>query len=1138
MKRVCTLLIVGFLVCTTQAQLVINEIMATNATTIYDNTYFNFSDWIELLNTGASSLNLADFYLSDDINDPLKWNLPKKSLGSGAFYLVYADKEIGTQHANFSLRTDGETIYLSDSQGNMIDHVTFGEQFTDISYGRNEADNQQWRYCITPTPGSANLVSEASDPAPMARFSVPAGPVTSGTKVSLSGNKVRYTTNGDEPGINSSLYSAEMSVTGTRTIKAKSYEEGRIPSKTYANTYFVNEHAFTLPVIALSFNDEYFYDNTIGIYVRGTNGTEGFCGDLANWNQEWERAAYMEYFDAGGIKQLSQSVGLKVAGGCTRGRAQKSLSIYARSKYGDNDFDYQFFPHKPYINTFKSVLLRNSGNDQDLTLLRDAFIQSLVVNSIDIDHQSYQPTTVYLNNDYFGIMNIREKVDEDYFLSNYNITSDRIDFLEREHAIIRGSDSAYLALLDYMDKNNLSNEEAFRFVESQIDMEECINYFAVEMYIGNRDWPENNIKYWKPFENGKWRWIMFDTDYGMGFRMDTPTDPTFDRMAGDNSGRPWSTYLYQQLMKNESFKHRFLNRLNSLMHTSFNPEWANYVLDSLSSVIDTEIAYNQERFGRTKDAWYNEIEKIRQQVQGRYDFMQGYMAGYFGLGNQVDVTFANEAVSKGRVKLNGVLIQDYPVTVKTFEEFPLDIEAVPEKGYKFSHWNTTGSVSNEMLITQGDSWKYLDGATAYPVSWNQPGYDDTSWLTGNAQLGYGDGDENTVLGFGGDSNNKIPSYLFRKTIQVDKTDSITELTLGFVADDGGIVYLNGTEVFRFNMNEGTVAFSDYAFETVSNENSFVYRELDPNLLQEGENVICCEVHQASGTSSDMSFDLSLEYTSEKVVENEVFSTARILSYPQSVDLALEPVFVAADPADGIYLNELASVSSSFMDEFGEDCGYVELYNSNDEDIVMYGFYLSDSPSNLVRFSIPDSSIIPAKGFLVVYADGNTLQGNLHTNFKLDNSGDEIFLGRKLAENFEILDSIKTGLLPKNYSFGKYNDGTGEWQYMYQTPGQPNNPKIPDVSEVSELKLSASPILFLYPNPNHGILNIELREIEFAEKEYQVMITDLTGNTVLPATWINSSISTITMNNQGNGIYLVHLFENGIRLQTEKLIIIN
>ena len=768
-------------------------------------------------------------------------------LNTNEYFLIYCDKKDIENHASFGLNANGESLYLSDQYGNIIDEIEFPEQYSDISYGRNPSHIETWKYCAKPTPGMINVVSQGNSQSPLPIFSHDAGRINSNISLNLTGNNIVYTTDGSEPGSQSDHYSTPININQTTTVKAKTNATGYLPGKTNANTYFYNEHPFTLPVVSLSFEPVFFYDNEIGIYVTGTNGTTGKCGDLANWNQPWERAAYFEYFDENGIKQISQQIGVKVAGGCTRGRDQKSLSFYARGKYDNNDFDYPFFEQKPGIIRYKSLVLRNSGNDQDQTLLRDAFIQALVSKSIDLDYLSYQPTTVFFNGEYRGIMNIREKADEDYFQSNYNLGSDEIDFLEysleSEIITIRGSNEDYNSIISFITLNNLTDSSNYEWIASHIYIQEYINYMATEIYIGNRDWPQNNIKFWKEKDQGKWRWILFDTDYGLGFRMSAPNDPTFDKMFSDNNGRLWSTILFHKLMENEGFRNRFFNTFITLMHTSFQPGWFNYVLDSLAHEIESEISYNQAKYGRSKSDWEYYIDILRQQSTDRYNFMVDYFTSYFNFipKDQVVINIDNEHISDGKVILNGNTIRRYPVSVATYNDMALSIRAQPEKGFNFSHWEETDYSIIKTLLATDENWKYLDEATNYLTNWTDISFNDSLWNLGTAELGYGDNDESTLISYGPDANNKIPTALFRKSFEVPDTKDISEVTLGINADDGAIIYFNGIEVYRTNMPQGAVNFNDYADGTIQGENAFVYTTVNDSLLLQGINVIGCAI---------------------------------------------------------------------------------------------------------------------------------------------------------------------------------------------------------------------------------------------------------------------------------------------------------
>ncbi len=164
-----------------------------------------------------------------------------------------------------------------------------------------------------------------------------------------------------------------------------------------------------------------------------------------------------------------------------------------------------------------------------------------------------------------------------------------------------------------------------------------------------------------------------------------------------------------------------------------------------------------------------------------------------------------------------------------------------------------------MLVSRGAEWRYLDNGTDQGVAWRANAFDDSAWASGPAQLGYGDADESTVVGFGPNPNNRYITTYFRRHFDVADAAQITRAIVRVLRDDGAVVYINGVEAFRDNMAAGAVGYLSTASATVgsSDEDLFHAHAIDPGLLQTGDNVIAVEMHQRNGTSSDISFDLEL-----------------------------------------------------------------------------------------------------------------------------------------------------------------------------------------------------------------------------------------------------------------------------------------
>ncbi|MCB0844076.1 MAG: lamin tail domain-containing protein, partial [Bacteroidetes bacterium] len=225
---------------------------------------------------------------------------------------------------------------------------------------------------------------------------------------------------------------------------------------------------------------------------------------------------------------------------------------------------------------------------------------------------------------------------------------------------------------------------------------------------------------------------------------------------------------------------------------------------------------------------------------------------------------------------------------------PSKLSAFPARGKTFSHW-ITGSVKNQTLISQGTSWKYWDQATTPTGDWKASVFDDSGWETGNAQLGYGDGDEATEISFGGDPGNKIPSALFRKKFIIQNKHFLSDFEIHLLRDDGAMVYLNGQEIIRSNMPNGAIQRDTYALESIfdDGENTFHTFKVDSSLFMEGENTLAISIHQISAESSDLSFDLYLTAIEEGDSISTLFS--QNLDLPLNEESRISPVFIDAKP---------------------------------------------------------------------------------------------------------------------------------------------------------------------------------------------------------------------------------------------------
>lgn len=554
-------------------------------------------------------------------------------------------------------------------------------------------------------------------------------------------NKIYYTLDGSEPTIKSNIYETPITIKNTDNksatiVRSKVLTEENAMSETITKTYFVNEdieERFDLPIFSLVTDPDNLFDEDIGIYADG---------NYTNRGSDWEKPVHVEFIEKDGTISLSQNAGIRIHGGATRGANQKSLRLYADSKYDDQDFfNYLFFKdlkqqnYPNNINSFKRLILRNSGNDWNQTMFNDAMMQSLVKSIGTVDTQAYQPVIIFVNGEYHGIQNIRERMDEYYLSDHYKIDKDDLVILEKNAELYRGGNKDiyhYTNMMKYIEDNGVKNNKDLHYIETMMDFENFIDYFASEIYFANADWPGNNIMYWRKTTNsykkdapyghdGRWRWMMYDTDFGF-YRSDQlwggQNQPLnhkhntirwvmteFDRER-DNHTSPKE--LFVELMQNQKFKDQFLVRFNDLVNSYLDESVAVSKINEMKSGIEREMPHHIKQWGAIEsiEEWENYIDRKHFFAKERPSYIRKYIMEEFDIDNMIDIRVHNET-EQGYVQLNTIDINsDLPANDITtiwsgsyFKDVPINIEAIAKEGYEFSHWENLDSTDKSAEIT-------------------------------------------------------------------------------------------------------------------------------------------------------------------------------------------------------------------------------------------------------------------------------------------------------------------------------------------------------------------------------------------------------------------------------------------------------
>jgi methionine-rich copper-binding protein CopC len=663
----------------------INEVLTANTDTLIDQDFKDFSDWIELYNNSDSDMNIGGYYLSDDEKNPKKWRIPSIDITKNSYLLIWADGKDGGLHTNFNLGSSGGKLILSDRNGQKVDDIEYKKQKSDISCTKI-GDKV---YYMNPTPQKANKnayseVWKTKEPL----FSQNGGSYSNSQKVTLTqkdGGTIYYTIDGSTPTINSNIYTQPIDINKTTIIRARSIEGKMFMSSVVNQTYLINEN-ISLPIVSIGIDDKYLNDKDIGIYT--------------NFTESWMRPASVEYIK-NGESQFSENIGLRMFGNFTRTYAQKSLAVYAKDKYGNKSIKYPLFDQKPHIKRVKSFGLRVSGNDWGFTMMKDGLIQTIVKDTMDIDYQAYQPSVVFINGKYWGIQNIREKTNDDYLEANHGVDPKKIDILYNNMIVSKGSNKDYSELMTYVRDNNLSNDQVYQYVSSKVDVVEFMNLMITEIFVGNDDWPWNNMKYWKEQKEGsKWRWILFDLDQDF----DDPNRDWFYRTLTttnikDNENPLWSTELFRNLMTNSQFKNEFLSRFTTYLNTTFKQDRMDTIITRLKNVIKPDIDRHFAKWPRRGGGdWENgswgSIAELYEFSSMRGSVIRMQLSTYFNLsGNNI---LQIELPQDGDVYVDDVKLEE-PFSGEYFTGMKVRIKAVPKVDYKFVGWSD-GSTQNSREV--------------------------------------------------------------------------------------------------------------------------------------------------------------------------------------------------------------------------------------------------------------------------------------------------------------------------------------------------------------------------------------------------------------------------------------------------------
>ncbi|MFH0758583.1 MAG: CotH kinase family protein [Bacteroidota bacterium] len=830
-----------------RGQVWINEFSAANSVTILDPDFNESADWIELYNAGSLAVDVGNFYISDNFAFPAKWQLPANQvIEPGDFLVIWADGRNTGLHAGFKLAVTGEEIGLYSPGLVLLDSISFAEQQTDISFGRTNDGSPGWSFFQQPTPGSTNSTETFQDfVSAVPEFSPRGGIYSSSLSVGLFtdfGGEIRYTSDGSEPGEGSPLFTSPIPVNFTTVLRARIFEQGKIPGPVITHSYFIDENSVDelLPVVSIATAPENLWDPELGIYVQ-------------DFKPLWEIPINIELFENNGTDRaaFNERAGAKINGLYSWQLPQKMLGIYFKKQYGTGNLAYPL-THQRKRDSYKSFALRASGSDWSYTLFRDILGQHATLLNMDLDVMGFRPAVAYFNGAYMGIQNIREKVDDDFIEKRHHMEPGSFDLVENEDFAEAGDLVAYGHLIELFDKD-LSVDANYNALAELVDIENLTDFLITEMATANTS-IEHNVMAWKPKEGGKWKWVVMDLDRGF-------FNPGNNLI---NFYQSKGMLHLNDLIRNPSYLNYFAGRLSSQLYTSFHPERMGQLIDEHTGLIEAEIYRHIQRWEGTTSSygnaipseqyWRDAICDLRSFTELRPKALLNDLQRY-GLSETANLSLVTDPADAGSIRINNLEVPGTTWSGPYVKDLEIRLKAEAKPGHRFLGWSIPG---RKVIIPMGSVWEYLDTGENPGTQWRDLNYDDSSWKPGAGELGYGDGDESTVISFGGDSQHKYTTSFFRKVFTLTGEDmKASHFAVSLVMDDGVVAYLNGTETLRSNMACGDINYQTLALSSLSGsaESASTTYLIPAALLHEGENIWAVEVHQGAVNSADLSFDL-------------------------------------------------------------------------------------------------------------------------------------------------------------------------------------------------------------------------------------------------------------------------------------------
>ena len=669
-----------------------------------------YNELLKKILLGSSVLLLNNFVACSD--DPEEnWTVVESAFEideSDSLYSWYLEQMSRTPEGLSSNAVSSAAGKSSSSGGS--DAISSGKVNSSSVEGSSSSGDK-------PASSSADVDSAYAEASKL-RLLPPAGfysELTIPVPAPVYGGVIRCTFNGAEPTVDAAEFTEPYVVQRNTVVRCAEFVGDSVARKS-SHTFFINE-SVSMPVVSISVDPYLMFDPQAGYYSQGVRSCIEPCRE-ANYWWDLELPVHVEFFDKGSAsakKDWQIDAGLSIIGQWSRYRAKKSVAIKMKSEYQDGRVKFPIFKTRPENDKFKAFNLRNNGNRFVGDYIEDPVLSSLLEGS-GVDYQRSRQVVVFYNGDYFGIFDMRERLNEHFVETNYGIDSKQVNMvkhIEKNITASGGTVDAYMELLDLIHASDFATDEAaYNKVTTMMDVGNYADYMAAEIYYHNGDWPDNNVRAWNTADR-PFKFLVFDLDHGFGwdwavsgFEYMNHNMFSWIKSGGTNkcNGQYCFAEIYIKLSQNPNFRRLFINHSAVMLDYYLSYQRLAEATDRMTATIPaSEMDRDMQKYPRYEHSFDKTGATLKSYASTRTARVRNEYRTEFGLGEDIAVTIASQGL--GDVLLDGMKLPNTSYTGNFFAGNAMLLTAVPSEGRVFAGW-LDGNVENPrpVLPNNGDSF--------------------------------------------------------------------------------------------------------------------------------------------------------------------------------------------------------------------------------------------------------------------------------------------------------------------------------------------------------------------------------------------------------------------------------------------------